>query len=111
MRGFPAVMALAVLASVAFAQAPAQDREKLVAIYKVTISHELCKFELTDDQADAVGKASDKLEEQLGLTDEDAQKLYDQIQATLEQQKPGGLCDANGEWSKVYKQSLADLAK
>ena len=111
MRGFAAILALSALAHSAFAQSPAQDREKLVAVYKVTISQELCKFELTDDQADAVGKASDKLEEQLGLTDEDAQKLYDQIQATLEQQKPGGLCDPAGEWSKVYKQSLADLAK
>ena len=71
----------------------------------------MCKFELSDDQADAVGKASDKLEEQLALSDEDSQKLYDQVKASMEQQKASGLCDPTGEWSKTYKQAVADLVK
>ena len=71
----------------------------------------MCKFELTDDEADAVGKASDRLEERLALSDEDAQKLYDQVQATMNAQKNGGLCDPKGEGFKLYKQTLAGLGK
>ena len=93
------------------AQTESASRDSLLAIYKVTISQELCKFELSDDAAEAIGKASDKLEEALGLTEEAAQKLYDQIEASLEQQKATGLCDKNGEWAKIYKQTIASLPK
>lgn len=111
MRIFPATAILATMTLSAAAQTPAQDREALISVYTITISQELCKFELTDDQADAVGKASDKLEEQLGLSDEDSQKLYDQVEADLVKQKAGGLCDPQGAWIKTYKKTLADLTK
>ena len=111
MRQILAALCLAAFCNAAAAQTPAGDREKLVAVYRLTISQEMCKFELSDDQADAVGKASDKLEQQLALSDEDSQKLYDQVQASMEQQKTAGLCDAKGEWSMVYKQAVADLMK
>ena len=111
MRLLLAVAGLAAITTAAAAQSPAQDRERLVAIYEVTVAQELCKFEMSDDDADAVGKASDKLEEQLGLTDEEAQKLYDQVEASLTRQKASGLCEPGGAGLKHYKETLAALAR
>ena len=107
------VLAALLLASAtsASAQSESANRDSLIAIYMVTISQEMCKFEMSDDQAAAIGKASDKLEETLGLAEEDAQKLYDQIEASLAKQKATGLCDKNGEWAKTYGQTIAKLAK
>lgn len=108
MRVLFAFLMLGAMAQSAAAQTP-QDKDSLISVYQITISQELCKFELSDDQADAVGKASDKLEERLGLDDEEAQKLYDQVEAGLQKQKDSGLCDPKGEWVKVYKNALANL--
>lgn len=98
-------------ATAASAQSDSANRDSLIGIYKVTISQEMCKFEMSDDQAAAIGQASDKLEETLGLAEEDAQKLYDQIEASLARQKTTGLCDKDGEWAKTYAQTIATLAK
>ena len=111
MRLLLAAASLAAIAAAANAQSPAQDRERLVSIYEVTVAQELCKFDLSDDDADAVGKASDRLEEQLGLSDEEAQKIYDQVEASLTKQKAAGLCDANGAGLKHYKETLSALTK
>ena len=110
-RRFIVAAVLLAVATAASAQSETANRDSLMAIYKVTISQDMCKFEMSDDQAAAIGQASDKLEETLGLTEEDAQKLYDQIEASLARQNATGLCDKNGEWARTYSQTIAQFAK
>ena len=87
------------------------DRDRLVLIYKISISQEVCGFELGDQQASALGAASDKLEGELESSEEDAQKLYDATSAALEAGKAKGVCDPGGEWAGAYKLGLEALAK
>ena len=91
--------------------AQSDDHDALVQIYMVTISQEICSFEISDAQSETLGGATDKLEERLGLTEEASQKLYDQITAALERQKAEGLCNPNGDWARTYKETLTRLGK
>jgi hypothetical protein len=99
---------LSVLASV---EAQSELRDRLVTIYMVTVSPELCGFALSESQAAAIGKMSDDLEDQLNISEEDAQKLYDQIENQMTEQKPSGLCDPKGSWAKKFKESVAAFTK
>jgi hypothetical protein len=101
---------LSVLASVA-AQSESELRDRLVTIYMVTVSPELCGFALSESQAAAIGKMSDDLEDQLNISEEDAQKLYDQIENQMTEQKASGLCDPKGSWAKKFKESVAAFTK
>ena len=85
------------------------DRDRLVLIYKISILQEVCGFELTDQQASALGTVSDKLEGELEISEDDAQKLYDETFVALEADKGKGLCDSKGEWASAYKQGLETL--
>jgi hypothetical protein len=101
---------LSVLTSVG-AQSQSELRDRLVTIYMITVSPELCGFPLSESQAAAIGKLSDDLEDQLNIAEEDAQKLYDQIEDQMTQQKASGLCDPKGSWAKKFKESVATFAK
>jgi hypothetical protein len=105
--------ALSLLAGLTAASAQSQSelKDRLVTVYMITVSPELCGFPLSESQAAAIGKLSDDLEDQLNIAEEDAQKLYDQIETQMTQQKVSGLCDPKGSWAKKYKDSVAALAK
>jgi hypothetical protein len=105
--------ALSLLAGLTAASAQSQSelKDRLVTVYMITVSPELCGFPLSESQAAAIGKLSDDLEDQLNIAEEDAQKLYDQIETQMTQQKASGLCDPKGSWAKKYKDSVAALAK
>jgi hypothetical protein len=108
---------MAVLAAVSLALSPAaaqsqsELKDRLITIYMITVSPDLCGFPLSESQAAAIGKMSDDLEDQLNIAEEDAQKLYDQIENQMVQQKASGLCDPKGNWAKKFRESVATLAK
>ena len=91
----------------------AQDpRENLKILYMLLISQDICDFDATDAQSALLEKATDALQEQLKMSDDDADKFYTEIEDGMKQQKAGaGLCDENGEWSKAYEAGLEALGK
>ena len=92
------------------AQAPDPAlRADLIAVYRVTISQDLCDFALTDDEIDKVERASDQLEKRLQLEELEAQQIYDQVEQSMTQQKPAGLCDAKGPWAREFRRTLDQL--
>jgi hypothetical protein len=94
-----------------WAQSETELRDRLITIYMITVSPDLCGFGLSENQAAAVGKLSDDLEDQLNISEEDAQKLYDQIENQMSQQKASGLCDPKGSWAQKFRDSVAKLGK
>lgn len=101
----------ALFAGAAFAQGSPADRERLIDLYQVTISQDLCNFPLNEKQADLVGAESDQIETRLGMGGDETQKLYDQLEAQMTTQKAAGLCNADGAWARVYTKILESLGK
>lgn len=93
------------------AWAEAGDRDMLASLYSVTILQEICGFEISEAQSDAIGGITDKLEEQLELAEGEAQKFYEDVTQLLENTKPDELCDPKGEAAKAYVAALAMLGK
>lgn len=107
-----AIASLAILhAGAALAQGAPADRERLIELYQVTISQDICNFPLNDKQADLVATLSDRLETRLQLGEDESQKLYDQIEAQMNAQKASGLCNADGAWAKAYTKIVETLAE
>ena len=106
-----ACAAVLCLAPPSQAQFRNEDRENLISIYMLTIGQELCGFAMSDNEAGALGIASDKLEEALEMDERAAQKLYDQIAQTMTAQKAAGLCNPQGDGARLYKDNLAKFAK
>lgn len=105
-----AAACLAVLfAGAAFAQGNPADRERLIDLYQVTISQDLCNFPLTDKQADLVVAETDLLETRLSMGEDESQRLYDQLEAQMTTQKAAGLCNADGAWARAYTKILERL--
>lgn len=111
-RAAGAIVALGLLAAPlapALAQSDSENREKLLQLYRITISQDICSFPLTDAQADAVSRRTDELESRLNLDEGDAQKLYDQLEAQMTKQKEAGLCSPDGAWAKAYTSFVEGL--
>jgi hypothetical protein len=90
-----------------WAQSQSELRDRLMNMYALTISVELCDFPVTSAQAAGIGKASDDLEDQIGISEEEAQRLYDQLQRQMTEQQASGLCDPKGKWAMKFKESVA----
>ncbi|MBL8590861.1 MAG: hypothetical protein JNK46_20185 [Methylobacteriaceae bacterium] len=102
MRRFAYAALLTFIAQTAFGQSGSDAREQLLQLYRITISQDICSFPLTDQQADVVTRRTDDLESRLDLTEAEAQKLYDQLEAQMLKQKDAGLCNPDGEWAKAF---------
>jgi hypothetical protein len=89
---------------------PEKDRQSLIDLDMVTISKDLCGFELTDAQSDAVDARIDQLTQSLALSEEDGQKLYDQLTEEMTRQKATGLCSPKGAWAKTFKTIVDGVA-
>lgn len=92
------------------AQNASERMDNLTALYMVRASESLCGFQMTDEQRREVLKASQFLEEKLGLSKEKAVELYMKVVQSMEVQKAGGLCDPNGEWAQAFKQTVQNFA-
>lgn len=109
-----AAAAFAVGAIVALAipgTARADDRDTLVSLYKVAISADACNFEMTDEQADAIGNAMDEAIAKLHLSDDAADQLYIETEASLEAQNWDKVCDPRGPWAAEYNDFIAKFGK
>ncbi len=84
-------------------------RERLSTLYKLEISQDLCKFDLSDDQSEAIGRQTNDIEDKLGMSEEDSTKLYRQLEGEMKSQKQSVLCNPKGDWAKTYKDELAKL--
>lgn len=92
------------------AQSAPEPMDNLTALYMVRASEPLCGFKMTDAQRAETLKAARFFEEKLQLSKEKAEELYNKVVASMEAQKGSGLCDANGEWSRAFKQTVENLA-
>lgn len=93
------------------AQNASERMDNLTALYMVRASESLCGFQMTEEQRREVLKASQFLEEKLGLSKEKAVELYMKVVQSMEAQKAGGLCDPNGEWAQAFKQTARNFAE
>ena len=110
MRRPAAALCLALTFATAAGASPA-ERERLIDLYQITASQELCDFPLNDKQAGFLAEETDKLERRLGMDDDQAQKLYDQIETQMTAQKAAGLCNADGAWARTYTQLVEKLGR
>ena len=110
--GFVAALgAVAAQAQAPTPPTPQEAREKLTQLYMIAVSQDLCGFTVTEKQSEAISKASDEFEDKSGLSEEDADKLYGQIEEQMKKQKETGLCAPDGDWAKTFKQGVEALAK
>ena len=94
------------------AQTPQDPKENLKILYMLLISQDICDFDATEAQSALLEKATDALQEQLKMSDEDADKFYTEIEDGMKKQKAdAGLCDEKGDWSKAYEAGLEALGK
>lgn len=89
----------------------ASDRDRLIELDQITISHELCNFPLTDEQAASVRTETDGIIDSANMEPDEADRIYDQYAEAMRRQKASGLCDPQGEWAKTYAGLVAGLAK
>lgn len=107
-----AAMALLGLCASAGAQQNDQERrETLISLYMVTVAQDLCGFAVSDAQAEALTKKSDDLEDKLGMSEDEADKIYSQIEDQMKKQKDAGLCKPDGEGAKQFNKTLETLGK
>lgn len=99
-------LAAALAPAVAFAADPTQE---LTALYRLTVSNDLCDFPLTAAQSDALAQRTEKLEADLSLSDDASQKLYEQIETQMTKQVEAGLCKPSGEWAREYARQVEAL--
>lgn len=108
---FAVAAALAFGAPVFSAPALAADAmQDLTALYRLTISNDLCDFPLTTAQSDALTQRTEELEGQLNLSDDASSKLYEQIEAQMTKQVEAGLCKPSGDWAREYARQVEALA-
>lgn len=102
------LVALAVV-STAHAQ-PDQERRELMALYFASIAADRCDFPLTEADADKLIQAASALQKKLGLKDEAADVLYEEVETSFEKQLPDA-CKKEGEAFKSYEQVMAKIRK
>ena len=102
------VMTLA-MGSFAFAQAD-QDRRNLMALYFASIAADRCDFPLNEADADKLIQAATALQKQLGLKDEAADSLYEEVELAFEKKLPDA-CKKDGEAFKSYEQVMTGIRK
>jgi hypothetical protein len=108
----PARTAIAILcfgsASFVYAQ-DADPRDQLMALATIEVAHDLCGFDLSDAQEDAIVKTRGKLIDDGAVSDADAAAIHDEIASSMARQVPEGLCKPDGAEARLYKRKLAEL--
>ncbi|QLP97441.1 MAG: hypothetical protein HZY79_08610 [Rhodoblastus sp.] len=83
--------------------------QDLTALYRLTISNDLCDFPLSPAQSDELTRRTEELESQLSLSDDASTKLYEQIEAQMTKQVDAGLCKPSGDWAREYARQTEAL--
>jgi hypothetical protein len=110
MRGILAGFAVALtVSSTAYAQAD-QDRRELMTLYFASIAADRCDFPLSEADADKLIQTATALQKKLGLKDEAADLLYEEVELTFEKKLPD-VCKKDGEAFKSYEQVMETIRK
>lgn len=111
-RSHAALIATAALLGVhsgAHAQAD-QDRRDLMTLYFASIAADRCDFPLSEVEADRIIQAASALQKKLGLKDEAADLVYEEVELAFEKKLPDA-CKKDGEAAKSYEQVLQKIRK
>ena len=84
-------------------------RDRLIDLATIQVSRELCHFDLTDAQDDALTAARNKLLDDGEVSDTEVTDIHDQLSAAMARQVSEGLCRSNGAGERLFKQKLAAL--
>lgn len=102
---------VALLAALGAASAqPEQDRRELMTLYFASIAADRCDFHLSEEEADRLIRAATELQKKLGLKDEAADVLYEEVETRFEKTLPDA-CKKDGEAAKTYEQVMERIRK
>jgi hypothetical protein len=99
------------LAAVTVAGAQAdQDRRELMTLYFASIAADRCDFPLNEADADKLIQSANALQKKLGLKDEAADLLYEEVELAFEKKLPDA-CKKDGEAFKSYERVMEAIRK
>jgi hypothetical protein len=98
------------LAVLAVNAQPDQDRRELMTLYFASIAADRCDFPLSEAEADKLIQTATALQKKLGLKDEAADILYEEVESTFEKRLPDA-CKKDGEAFKSYEQVMQGIRK
>ena len=81
-----------------------------MALYFASIAADRCDFPLSEADADKLIQAASALQKKLGLKDDAADVLYEEVETSFEKQLPDA-CKKEGEAFKSYEQVMAKIRK
>lgn len=81
-----------------------------MALYFASIAADRCDFPLSEADADKLIQTASALQKKLGLKDEAADVLYEEVETSFEKQLPDA-CKKEGEAFKSYEQVMAKIRK
>jgi len=106
---FAPALALATALTFAAPACAGDATQDLTALYRLTISNDLCDFPLSTAQSDELTRRTEELESRLDLSDDASTKLYEQIEAQMTKQVDAGLCKPSGDWAREYARQVEAL--
>lgn len=101
---------LALVAASAAGAQDDQDRRALMTLYFASIAADRCDFPLSEAEADKLIQTAAALQKKLGLKDEAADLLYEEVELAFEKKLPDA-CKKDGEAFKSYEQVMQDIRK
>ncbi len=102
--------AVLVGASVA-ARAGEGSVEALKTLYRIALSAEMCGFPIAPRQSEAIGRAMNRALAESGLDAEASDKLYLDVDATLEAEGWDKICAADGDFAHGWRALVAANTK
>lgn len=87
-----------------------QDRRELMTLYFASIAADRCDFPLSETEADRIIQTATALQKKLGLKDEAADLLYEEVELAFEKKLPDA-CKKDGEAAKSYEQVIQKIRK
>lgn len=104
------VVLLAVMLSASPALAQDESaREQAIDMTTVVTAHELCGFDLSGAQEDAIAKKRQALLDAGSIDAADLNAVETAIAAAMKRQVPEGLCKPGGAGAKLYRRKLDAL--
>lgn len=102
-----AVVVCMVSATMARAQS-ADPHDQLIDFATIESLHDLCGFDLSDEQHDLILKQRQKLVDDGAVAEGDIGPIQSGILASLTRQVQEGLCRADGPEARFYKRKLSE---
>jgi hypothetical protein len=81
--------------------------DQVFDLASIEAAHEICHFDLTDEQQDVIEQRRQALTDHDGISAAEMASVGDQVAASLRKQVPEGLCRPDGPEAKLYRRKLA----